>query len=204
MDRQRILAVAYAAARRYGSWGWPLVLADAWREYRGIEPRGFLAALNLAALAWVLVAIGLLVAFLADRALRERLISRLCGVHESDERERAVTGEAARAVFLLSLAFQVVLLVLTLMNVRLRWDPSAPRGQRGVLELAMTFSTAAHLPLPGSAAETAPPPITGPGRVLLNGYLLPPGAFLPLALLLVLEVSAFRVLSRRRYEGLDG
>lgn len=199
------LVKLHAAALAYALWGWPVVLLDAGLDaWLGGPASSWRHVLNDAGFAWVLCAAAALVTLVADRGRRERAMARLCGVRENDERERAVTGDAARTTLLLSLAFQVVLLVLTLTTVRLVYDAAAPKGTpHGTLSVGLKFSSADQLSAFGGTPSRTAPPAAEPGRVVLDRYLLPPAAFPILLALILLQVGAFKAFSRRSYEGMD-
>jgi len=194
----------------YLTWGWPLLLADAALEtWAGESSAPWRSALNGAAFAWVLCAPVAPLALLLDRGRRERAMARLCGLREGDERERVVTGEAARATLLLGLSVQVVLLALSLVRVNLVWDPTLPKGsKRGLLEVGLAFSAERHLDPFGGAGSADPSrmgaaPSAGRGAVEFGGYALAPSTFPVLALLILVQLAAFKAFALRRYEGSD-
>ena len=192
----------HKAALAYVVWGWPIVLVDAALDaWQGEPATLWRHLLNDAGFAYVLCAAAGLVTLVIDKARRERAMAWLCGVREGDERERAVTGDAAKTTLLLSLSFQVVLLILSLTTVRLVWNAAAT--PRGLLEVGLKFSSSQHLSAFGLASTEAraTPPMAG--RVLLDGYLLSPSAFPVLLALILLQIAAFKMFSRRRYEGMD-
>lgn len=202
---KKILVRLHKAVLAYALWGWTIMLLDAGLDAWLGEPASWWRnALNDAGFAYILCAAAALITLVADRDRRERVMARLCGVREGDERERAVTGEAAKTTLLLSLALQVVLLVLTLTTVQLVWNAAAPKGTpHGLLSVGLKFSSSDQL----GAFRLAPPAAAAvpaePGRVLINGYLLPPAAFPILLVLILLQLAAFKAFSRRRYEGMD-
>ncbi|MBI4387297.1 MAG: hypothetical protein HY551_07930 [Elusimicrobia bacterium] len=198
----RILAMSYL------KWAWPLLLADsALSHWAGEATTLWRAWLNGAAFLWVVLAPIAPLTLLLDRSRRERAMARLCGLREGDERERAVTGEAARATLLLSLTFQVVLLVMSMISVHLAWDPSAPKGERGLVEVGMGFSSSRHLDPFGTGFNRPKPMEVGVdetrhgGINLGGGFILAPSIFPILALLILIQLAAFRILAVRRYEG---
>jgi hypothetical protein len=202
---KNILAELHEGALAYALWGWPIVLIDAALDAWQGEP-AFLwrHLLNDAGFAYVLCAAIGLATIVIDKARRERAMAWLCGVREGDERERAVTGDAAKTTLLLSLSFQFVLLVLSLTTVHLVWNASAPKGTpHGMLAVGLKFSSSQHLSALGF--EPAPPAstTTEPGRVVISGFLLPPATFPTLLALILLQIAAFKAFSRRRYEGMD-
>ncbi|MBI3299348.1 MAG: hypothetical protein HYZ75_14365 [Elusimicrobia bacterium] len=189
-------------AALYLKWTWPLLLADAaLSAWAGESAALWRSLLNYAAFAWVLAAPLVPIRFLFDRERREAAMARLCGLREGDERERAVTGEAARATLLLGLSLQVVMLVLSLISVRLSYDPALPEGQKGLLQVGMGFDSGRHLDPFGAA----PTPEGDRGRALdIGGYVLSPAAFPVMALLILAQLAAFKAFALRRYEGSDG
>lgn len=184
-----LLSRVHKAVLAYALWGWPVVLLDAGLDaWLGDPATLWRHVLNDAGFAYVLCAAAALITLVADRERRERAMARLCGVREGDERERAVTGDAAKTSLLLSLSFQVVLLVLSLTTVRLVWDSSAPKGTpHGTLSVGLKFSSTDHLNLFHEA----------------KGYVLPPASFPILLALILLQIGAFKTFSRKRYEGMD-
>lgn len=200
------------AAILYLKWGWPLLLADAALEtWAGESAALWRSLLNGAAFAWVLCAPVAPLSLLLDRARRERAMARLCGLREGDERERAVTGEAARATLLLALCLEIVLMVLSLVSVRLSWDPNAPKGgHHGTLSVGMAFSSSRHLDPFGASLEKADWKVLGaapetPKKEIEmgGGFLLAPSTFPVLILLVLAQLAAFRSFALRRYEGTD-
>lgn len=194
------LTLAHRAVLRFAAWGWPVLLADlALKAYDRPEP--WANALNTGAFLWVLSAAAWPLTLLLDRARRERAMARLCGLKEGDERERAITGDAARGAFLFSLALQSVLLALTLVSVELAYDPAAKaRGEKGgTLSVGLSFSSERHLDPSGGAPSR---PETGSGW-RWGGPVIAPSSFPVLAVLILLQLAAFRFHATKRYEGLD-
>ncbi|HXT01721.1 MAG TPA: hypothetical protein VN915_13690 [Elusimicrobiota bacterium] len=188
-----LLTRIHKAVLAYALWGWPVVLLDAGLDaWLGDPTTLWRHVLNDAGFAYVLCAATALITLVADKERRERAMARLVGAREGDERERAVTGDAAKTTLLLSLSFQVVLLVLSLTTVQLIWNPSVPKGEHhGTLSVGLKFSSADHLNAFRSASSDA------------KGYVLPPASFPILLALILLQVGAFKAFSRRRYEGTD-
>src|ERR1700685_3645477 len=100
---KKFLAKAHAAVLAYVYWGWPILLVnmalDLWAGDSDAAWRDFI---NNAAGVWFLCAPVAPITLLLDRTRRERAMARLCGLREGDERERVVTGEAARSALLLA------------------------------------------------------------------------------------------------------
>jgi hypothetical protein len=200
-----LLAKLHKASLAYVVWGWPIVLIDAaLAAWRGEPTVLWRHLLNGAGFAYVLCAAAALITLVIDKARRERAMAWLCGVREGDERERAVTGDAAKTTLLLSLSFQVALLVLSLTTVQLVWNAAAPKGTpHGMLTVGLKFSSAQHLGVFGVSTSGAPAAPSAPGRVVIDGYLLSPSSFPILLALILLQIGAFKAFSRRRYEGMD-
>lgn len=198
---RKILLVLHKAVLTFAAWGWPFVAADAALELFAGSPQGaWRSALNSFAFAWVLCAPAAPITWLLDRERRERAMARLCGLREGDERELAVTGEAARATLLLSMSLQAILLVLCLVSVRVVYDPAAAGPKKGTLSAGMGFSSALHLDPFGAARDKADP---APRGVSAGGYVLSPSCFPVLAVLLLVQLAAFRLYAGRRYEGIE-
>jgi len=207
---KKIVLKARDLVMLYLKWGWPLLLADAALAIWAGEPAAtWRAVLNNAAFAWVLCAPAAPLSLLLDRPRRERAMSRLCGLREGDERERLVTAEAARATLLLGLSAEVVMLVLTLVNVHLVWNPAVPKGAKhGLLQVGMSFSPSRHLDPFGAASEQSTTkvidaPEAARSTMEFGGYVLSPSAFPVLALLILVQLAAFKLFALRRYEGAD-
>lgn len=196
-----ILKKVHHAVLLFAACGWPLLLLDAATgAYE--KSTSWANALNTAAFLYILslpIGLGTL---LLDRERRERAMARLCGLKEGDERERSVTGEAARATLLLGLALQTVLLALTLVNVEVSYDPALKaKGEKaGVLSVGLGFSSSEHLDATGWKREEP----GAPGAAWRwGGPVIAPSSFPVLALLMLLQLAAFRAFALRRYEGSD-
>jgi len=102
-----------------------------------------------------------------------------------------------------------LLLVLSLVNAQLIWNTRAPKGvKHGVLSVGLGFSPSRHLDPFGRAADDVPmttlgaSPVVEPDQVRLGGgFLLSPSSFPVLALLILIQLAAFKAFSGRRYEG---
>jgi hypothetical protein len=196
---KKILLKLHSAVLTFAAWGWPIVLADfalGAHESQAAWARG----LNAAAFIWVLSAPVWPITLVLDRARRERAMARICGLREGDERERAVTGDAARSALLLSLALQSVLLIMTLTKVSVIWNPEFTGERKGVLSVGLGFSTEQHLSPFGAPLDEKDP---APRGVSAGGYLISPACFPVLAVLILLQLAAFRAYAGRRYEGVE-
>ncbi len=192
-----MLLSLHKAVLTFAAWGWPILLVDlAIGAYD--RPERWANALNTAAFFWVLSAPVWPITLVIDRRRREDAMSKLCGLREGDERERAVTGDAARSTLLLSLALQTVLLVLTVTSVKLVWNPELKGEHKGLLSVAMGFSTTQHLDPFGTQRDEKD---SAPKGVSAGGYLISPACFPLLALLILIQLAAFRAYAGRRYEG---
>jgi len=196
---KKIAISAHKAVLTFAAWGWPILLLDfASGAYK--SHASWADWINTAAFIWVLSAPVWPVTLVLDRARRERVMARLCGLRENDERERAVTGDAARSALLLSLALQSLLLVMTMTRVHLVWNPDSPEKKKGELSAGMGFSSNKHLNPFGSPLEEED---RAPRGVSAGGYLLSPACFPVLALLILIQLAAFRAYAGRRYEGIE-
>lgn len=154
--------------------------------------------LNNLGFLWVLSLVYIFLALVFYREFRESLLARLAGFKEGDEREELVTAHAARTTFLLMLAVQIVLLVMSLTSFHMVMNPHPDAdGHRDLLTIGMKFSSD-QLDI---YSVPPVPSISGPGSSELKGYLLPPNMSLILLLLILIQIGAFKLISRRRYEG---
>ncbi|MBI5245856.1 MAG: hypothetical protein HY923_01645 [Elusimicrobia bacterium] len=196
---KKIAINAHKAVLTFAAWGWPILLLDfASGAYK--SPAPWADWINTAAFIWVLSAPAWPATLVLDRARRERVMARLCGLREDDERERAVTGDAARSALLLSLALQSLMLVMTMTSVRVVYDPEIKETKKGMLSVGMGFSSNKHLNPFGSPLDDED---RAPRGVSAGGYLLSPACFPVLALLILIQLAAFRAYAGRRYEGTE-
>lgn len=195
---KKMLLSLHKTVLTFAAWGWPILLLDfASGAYKSPSP--WADWINSAAFIWVLSAPVWPITLVLDGARRERAMAWLCGLREGDERERVVTGEAARSALLLSLALQSVLLVLSLTTVKIVWNPEEKGEKKGYLEAGMGFSSTKHLDPFGAPIDEKDP---APKGVSVGGYLLSPACFPVLAVLILVQLAAFRAYAGRRYEGL--
>lgn len=198
---KKIALRLHSAVLLFVAWGWPLVAVDAALELLAGSPRSaWRDALNILSFAWILCAPAWPLTWLLDRERRESAMARLCGLREGDERERAVTGEAARSALLLSLALQSVMLVLTMTTVQVVYNPEIKDAKKGTLSAGLGFSSSRHLNPFGAPLDEKDP---APRGVSAGGYLLSPACFPVLTLLILVQLAAFRAFAGRRYEGID-
>lgn len=202
----------HSAVLTYVAWGWPVVLLNvALDRWTGDSSALWRVMLCDAAFAWFLCSPAAPITLLFDRPRRERMMARLCGLREGDERERGVTGEAARSTLLLALSLQTVLLVMTMTTLRLFWNPLAQnKNERGMITIGFFFDPGRHLD-PFWSAPGDDRKIAALGAALapktndmeFGGPLLSPSAFPVLVLLILIELAAFKAFAMRRYEGSD-
>jgi hypothetical protein len=201
----------HRAVMTYLAWGWPLLAVAAFlSKWAGESPSLWRSLIDDAAFAWILCAPVAPITLLLDRSRRERAMAWLCGLREGDERERAVTGEAARATLLLALSLQAVFLAMSLITVHLVWNPLAhEKNKHGLVSVGLSFDASQHLDPFGSfaadrsAASTPIPPHfeLSSAAVRFDSFMLSPSAFSILLLLILIEIAAFKAFSGRRYEG---
>jgi len=163
---------------------------------RQIARGSLLDIANTLGFVWVLCLPYLPLSLLLRREVRERLMGRLAGVREGDEREQVITGHAARATFLLTLALQLVFLAMSLTSVHLVRNAD----ESGLFAVGVGFDSREHLRTTAAVASSEMT-ATVPSRMELKTWLLPPGAALVLMLLIAVQVLAFRLFSARPYAG---
>ena len=206
---KNILSKAHRLVLRYALFASPIILFYIyWYSIHDYQPQGkWLDKLNGFAFAWILSLGYSVTALLFDRNLREKILTRLAGFREGDEREALVTARASRSTFLLTLAVQIVLLIMSVTNVSLIWNPRPTQPDtHGLFTVGMNVNPS-HLDVfPGPEAHVKPmskDEESFPGEVLFRGTLMPPNLALILLLLIVLQVGGFQFFARRRYDGLE-
>lgn len=181
----------------------PITVLAAWLTDNGgkVPENGLANVINELGFFWILSLAYLILALVFYKDYRENLLARLAGFKEGDEREHLVTANASRATFLLMLALQIVLLVMSLTHVHLIYDPSNPNpNEHGLLSISMAFSSKQLDIYSLTPAPVKSPP---PGSWEFKSYLIPPNMSLILLLLILVQVGSFKLLSGRRYEGLE-
>ncbi|MBI4055994.1 MAG: hypothetical protein HY399_00395 [Elusimicrobia bacterium] len=165
------------------------------RNQQEFPKAGFLWFINQLGLLWILCVAYIPLALLFYRNFRESLLSRLAGFRERDEREQLVTAHASRATFLLMLALQIILLVFSMTTVDLVRDPNG----HGTLSIGVGIDSSQHLnPFFLKPTPLSPSPS---GHLEIHHFLIPPNLALILLMLILVQVGAFKLFSRRRYEG---
>lgn len=107
---------------------------------------GFLRFLNrLAGLVfatWMALSLYLSLRLIVSGPFRDQVITKITFMRERDEREAMLSGKAAKAVFLTSLAFLILLFCLSCFQVSFyRLPPEkAINGKTGVVSLGLGFS----------------------------------------------------------------
>lgn len=161
---------------------------------------GILGFINVLSFIWVWSILYFFLSLVFYSGFRETLMGRIAGFKERDEREELATAKAARHTFLLMLAIQTVLLVLSLTTIRLEKYPEGGK----LLTVGMGLSSSQHLNLSGAQAQDpALYPTVGskPEDLEISRWVLPPNFFTVLALLIVIQLVSFRFFSRRAYRG---
>lgn len=179
----------------------PVVIAfSRWAD--GARPQSFLGyIMNNAGFVWVLSLCYIIAALVFYKWFREGLLARLSGFRERDEREQRVTGDVAKAAFLLTLAVEIAFLALSMTS----FEIVRRADGHGVLNVGMGLSSAqtdlfAPNPEPAISVYLLPD-----GATIMKARLLPPVVGGVMLLLLFLQLLAFRLFARRGYGGaLDG
>lgn len=179
-----LYAVAFAPV-------WTLYLGY-WTMVKGEEvPQGFV---NNMGFAWVLSLAYVVLALIFYRNFRETVVARLAGFKESDEREEIVTAHAARRTFLLTLAVQVVFLIMSITNIQVYRNLDG----KGYLTVGMGFSSSQFdiYSLPTDSGLPSQGVLWGVG-----GHLIPSNMTVVFLLMIFVQIAAFRLFSCRHYEG---
>lgn len=163
----------------------PSLAYMAWSAYRPNAEGPVFAFLGWVSLLWMLSLAVLPVGLVLDAGWRKAAMSRLAGLRESDERERQITGEAARATLLFALALQCALLIASLATYRFVRNEDG----HGYLAVGLGYGRS---PEPERAAATD-----------IRGRLLPASSAPLLLALIAAQLAVFRSFTRKRYADLD-
>lgn len=134
--------------------------------------------------AWFLSLAYFLVAFCVSRGVRQRIVSILSGLTEVDERERELTGRAARNTFIMMTAVILGCTLLSLPGVTFTRTPPDHGGLSLNLGIALSVEDFVSI-------ESAPG-----GATRFDLHILPQSFVVPLVCLLFIQVVAFRFFSR--------
>lgn len=161
------------------------------------QAQGFLGAMfNNLGFIWILSVAYFFMALVFYPSFRERLMSRLAGFKERDEREELVTAKASQRTFLLMLSFQIVLLIMTLTNISMVRQPDG----HGVVQVGIGLKSTKHFSL-FTGVEAPKVDIDAKGTMEVGGYLLPPNMFMVFLILIMVQIFSFRLFSQRQYKG---
>jgi hypothetical protein len=164
----------------------PVFLLGAFvRHYlSGAGPAWLVAVSADLIITWFLSFAYFFVAFCVSRGLRQKVISILSGLTELDERERELTGRAARNTFIMMTAVILGCTLLALFSMTLTLTPSK-HGEIG-------FSIGAVCSVEDFVSVTT----AADGAKRFDIDILPQSYVVPLVCLLLIQVAAFRFFSR--------
>jgi hypothetical protein len=150
----------------------------------GAGPEWLVTVSGVSFMAWFLSLAYFLVAFCISSRVRQSIVSILSGLTELDERERELTGRAARNTFIMMTAVILGCTLLALPGVTITLLPS----NHG----ALSFSLGIALSVEDFVSVT---PAAG-GGTRYDLHILPQSFPVPLVCLLLIQVVAFRFFSR--------
>lgn len=147
-------------------------------------PGWLVAVTGYLMVTWFLSLAYFLVALCVGRGVRLSIITRLSGLTELDERERELTGRAARNTFIMMTAVILGCTLLALFGMTLTITPDK--------NASITFSLGANISIEHFFSVTPVPD----GGTRIGLYILPYTFVVPLICLLLIQVVAFRFFSR--------
>ncbi len=150
----------------------------------GAGPAWLVTISAVSFMAWILSLAYFLVAFCVSRGVRLSIIRRLSGLTELDERERELTGQAARNTFIMMTAVILGCILLALFSVTITRTPADRTG--------LAFSLGVNISVEDFVSVTPEPG----GGTRLELHALPYKFAVPLICLLLIQVVAFRFFSR--------
>jgi hypothetical protein len=156
--------------------------------YAGFLNSGFF---GFAVALWLALAVYLSIRLLASGPFREQVIARITVIRERDEREAHLTGKAARATLLTTLALLVLLFCLNSIQVSVyRLPPEkAVGGKTGMVTLGVGFDL-----LKNAAAER---PDAGVRQYIFNYKGLPLSSSSIILILMAWQIASYNYAMRR-------
>ena len=147
-------------------------------------PEWLVAVSGVSFVTWFLSLTYFLVTFCVSRGVRLSIVTRLSGLTELDERERELTGRAARNTFMMMTGVILGCTLLSLSSVTIIQTP--PNHGGIALHLGVVLSVEDFVsvtPAPGGATH-------------LDLHIIPQSYAVPLVCLLLIQIVAFRFFSR--------
>lgn len=143
---------------------------------------------------WFLGIIIYLCLLLFTKEAREKTLSRLTQIHERDERESYITGQASRTAFLSTISLLIFLLFFSVFTVNIYKLPQeqAVSGKTGTLALGLQFNLFENKP---SKVETEG------SEVIFESRDLPITKTGLLLLLVIWQVGVFKLSARKQQIG---
>jgi hypothetical protein len=106
---------------------------------------------------WFAVLFGFLVALVFSSEAREATLTRLANIKDRDEREKYITGQAARSAYLSTLSIMILLLVLSVVNLRVTNLPAGTQvdGKTKAVSIGINLSLTEETQLSSDSKEQA-------------------------------------------------
>jgi predicted neutral ceramidase superfamily lipid hydrolase len=125
-----------------------------------------------------------ILALLFNAPFRRVFVSRLAGIRERDEREEYVTGRALRTAFLLMIAFEIIIIILTMLQIDVN---PLPDGHHQLI-MGIGLVTGTHFDILQRSAHAA------------YSSVLPANYCGLVIILLAIQLVLFRIFSRKYYK----
>jgi hypothetical protein len=149
--------------------------------------------LGINLMVWIIVLLYLMIAMAVSGTMRADILARLAGIRERDERESRIAGEASKTVFLSTTAIFVLLLFLSLFNVKIGKKPAdavGPGEKRGYISVGLQFSVTGDRPVSAAAAASK-------DRIYLDYRGIPLSSTGLLLLLLLWQIGLYHYSAKR-------
>lgn len=162
------------------------VLEDRPLSTAGWETLWQVAQFNL--LIWLMAVLCLISSLIFFENDRNRVLLKLAGIRERDERESFITGIASKSTFLSTIALLILLLFLSLIQLRIEALPTGGQGEGTDISLSLGI---------GFGSDEEAKSEEAAGEVLFDYNHLPLTQPVLLVLLILWQFAAYRYFAKR-------
>ncbi len=177
----------------YLKYAFPIVALAVALDQMHKSGEGFLwEVLGVMTVAWVALVIYIFFAIAFQRTLRDKVVRKLAGIHENDERESYLTGVISKKTFTASMGIMILMVFLSGLQVNVfRYGPhEAMADKKGAIQIGFGMKLLAD-PIPSTPDEPE-------GRTYMVKYSgLPLTSSGTLLVVMILQLGFFWITSRR-------